>query len=241
LPFVLIGTIHGAFLSQQLWGSTYALWSLLLILIAGSMQTFFELLKAQSKTAAITISSAVALTLIISGGFYVYSNERLDYANISEGDLVHSQLPQLAGLSVRGTYLPDFEELINYTEKEIPREDGILMLPGEDLFYYTTGRQPRFPVLMFDHTVNPYNSDEILAEARAREIRWLIIKNDLQLDEDPLEDKEHLLELLHQDFKQVESLNSYEIYRRRMPGETDDDEDDNDEPDDEDSDSQSGN
>jgi hypothetical protein len=34
LPLILLATIHGAFLSQQLWGSTYAIWSLLMLLIA---------------------------------------------------------------------------------------------------------------------------------------------------------------------------------------------------------------
>jgi hypothetical protein len=79
---------------------------------------------------------------------------------------------------------------------------------------------------MFDHTVNPYNAEQILAEARARDIRWLVIKDELQLEEEPLENKEHLFELLRQDFKHVESLNNYEIFKRRMPGETDEEEDD---------------
>ena len=34
LPFVLIATINGAFMSQQLWGSTYAIWPLFMILLA---------------------------------------------------------------------------------------------------------------------------------------------------------------------------------------------------------------
>ena len=34
LPIILLATIHGAFLSQQLWGSTYAVWPLLMLLIA---------------------------------------------------------------------------------------------------------------------------------------------------------------------------------------------------------------
>jgi len=34
LPFVLIAAIHGAFMSQQLWGSTYAIWPLFMILLA---------------------------------------------------------------------------------------------------------------------------------------------------------------------------------------------------------------
>ena len=61
---------------------------------------------------------------------------------------------------MRCSWLPDFEELVQYTDKEIPRDEGILMLPGEDLFYYTTGRRPRFPVLMFDHTVNPLSAED---------------------------------------------------------------------------------
>ena len=133
---------------------------------------------------------------------------------------------------MRGSWLPDFEELVRYTDKEIPREDGILMIPGEDLFYYTTGRRPRFPVLMFDHTVNPYSAEEILAEARARDIRWLVIKEGIQLEEEPLADKEHLFELLRQDFRHVESLNNYEVFKRKMPGDNEDEPDHDDGPDD---------
>lgn len=233
LPFVLIGTMHGAFLSQQLWGSTYALWSLLLILIAAIIPAFVEFFEISGGKSVVAASGVIALTLTISGAFYVVSNERLDYANLSDGELAHSQLPQLKGLSVSGSYLPDFEELVDYTDREIPREDAILMLPGEDLFYYTTGRPPQFPILMFDHTVNPYSSEEILEQARVRNVRWLIIKNDLQLDEDPMEDKTRLLELLRQDFKHTESLNNYEIYKRKLSGEANDEEDNSDEPDDE--------
>ena len=92
----------------------------------------------------------------------MWSHERLDYANLSEGEIVRSTLPALAGLSVRGPWIPQFEELVRYSDREIPREDGLLMIPGEDLFYYTTGRHPRFPVLMFDHTLNPYSPEEIV-------------------------------------------------------------------------------
>ncbi len=236
LPFVLILTIHGVFMSQQLWGSTYAIWPPLIILIAGIFIALFEFLKNLSPRALTALSSMIAISLIISGGFYILSNERLDYASISDGELTHSRLPQLKGLSVRGSWITDFEELVDYTDREIPREDGILMLPGEDLFYYTTGRRPHFPVVMFDHTINPYSPEEIIAEARARDINWLVMKNDLQLDENPLEDKKHLEELIRPDFKHVESLNNYEIFRRRTAADTNDDEDKDDEPDDNDSD-----
>ena len=95
-------------------------------------------------------------SLIIAGSFYIYSNERLDYVDFEDGEMAHSTLPQLQGLSMRGDWIPDFEELVAYTDREIPRDAGILYLPGEDLFYYTTGRRPHFPVLLFDVTNNPY-------------------------------------------------------------------------------------
>jgi hypothetical protein len=124
-------------------------------------------------------------------------------------------LPALKGLSVRGAWIPQFEELLRFAEREIPRQDGLLMIPGEDLFYYSSGRRPRFPVLMFDHTVNPYSPEEILQLSRARDIRWLIVKRELQLQTDPVEDKDRLLELLRQDFQQVESLDNYDVYRKK--------------------------
>ncbi|MDQ3919362.1 MAG: hypothetical protein M3348_12895 [Acidobacteriota bacterium] len=251
LPFVLIATAHGAFLSQQLWGSTYGLWPLLLILVAYALATPFEPSsrnepssndEASSKGRAarasawfvVTLAALVAASLLAAGGHYVWTHERLDYANLSEGELARPTLPALKGLSVRGSWVPDFEELVAYTEREIPRDQGILMLPGEDLFYYATGRRPRFPVLMFDRTVNPYSPEEVVELARQRDIRWLVVKEELQLDEEQVEeDRDRMLELLKQDFKQVESLNNYRIYRRRTGAEDpDEDEDEGDDSED---------
>src|ERR1700730_6384012 len=47
--------------------------------------------------------------------------------------------------SIAGPWIPQFEELVRYTDREIPRGEGLLLIPGEDPFYYTTGRRPRFP------------------------------------------------------------------------------------------------
>jgi hypothetical protein len=123
------------------------------------------------------------ISLLISGSFYLKAHERLAYANLDDGELQRSSLPQLKGMATRGDWIPSFEELVRYTNEHIPREEGILVLPGEDLFYFATGRAPKFPVLLFDHTVNPYSPAEILDMARSRDIRWLIVKQEMQ-DED---------------------------------------------------------
>jgi hypothetical protein len=165
-------------------------------------------------SASLATVSLVTSSLVVSGGYYAWSHERLSYAKLSEGEMVHSTLPELAELSVRGPWIPEFERLVRFTRQEIPVEDGLLLIPGEDLFYYTTGRRPRFPVLMFDHTVNPLSPEEIQRIARARNIRWLIVKKDLQVNGEPLEDKARLLALLRQDFRLVQNLGIYDVYRR---------------------------
>jgi len=235
MPFIVIAAIHGAFMSQQLWGSTYALWPLFMILLAMTLSGLASLRlnaglvpqpNGQTTPPAkriqdpwtwftIPLTASVALSLVIAGGFYVRSHERLDYANLDDGELKRSTLPQLKGLSVRGDWIPTFEELVRYTEREIPRDDGILILPGEDPFYYATGRRPRFPVLLFDHTVNPYSPEEILNICRERNIRWVIIKQDLQDEDEQVEqERDRLTEAVEQEFEQVESLGNYDIYRR---------------------------
>jgi hypothetical protein len=217
LPFILIAAVNGNFMSQQLWGSTYAVWPLFMILCASTIAGLSLLLKSWSSWTTMPLVAIVVASLLISGAFYVRSHERLDYANLTDGDMNRSTLPQLKGLSVRGQWLPDFEELVRYSETNIPRDDGLVLIPGEDLFYYTTGRRPLFPVLLFDHTTNPYSPEEIAKLCRDKNIRWVIVKQDLQLEEDPVENRDRLIELLEQDFEQVESLNNYDIYRRSDP------------------------
>jgi hypothetical protein len=116
---------------------------------------------------------------------------------------------------MRGDWLPNFEELVAYANREIPPGDAILSIPGEDLFYFTTGRTPQFPVLMMDNTVNPYSATEIAQLARQRNVQWLIVKRNLQLQEEPLAFRPQLLDLLSRDYTPVESLNNYDIYRRK--------------------------
>jgi hypothetical protein len=214
MPFILIGTVQGAFLSQQLWGSTYAIWPLLMILLAGILAGLNRLGRENSSGEIEWLTGVAALSMLISGGFYVANHERLNYADLLTGEMARSDLPALKGLSMRGQWIPQFEELVRYTDREIPKDQGLLMIPGEDLFYYTTGRRPQFPVLMFDRTVNPYSPEQIAEIARSRNICWLIVKKQTQLGGEPVEDKTRLLDLLRAEFAPVQSLANYDIYRR---------------------------
>jgi hypothetical protein len=215
LPFILIGAVAGAFLSQQLWGSTYAMWPLLMILFACALTELRTLAGERAARELEWLAAVAAVCVFVAGGFYVASHERLDYADVSSGGIDRSSLPALNGLATCGPWIPQFEELVRFSDRAIPKNEGLLMIPGEDLFYYTTGRRPQFPVLMFDHTVNPYSPEEIVELAREPSICWLVVKKNLQLGGEPVEDKDRLLGLLRAEFAPFQSLANYEIFRKQ--------------------------
>jgi hypothetical protein len=221
LPAILLVTINGTLLSQQLWGSTYAIWPLLMLLVA-EMIAFIASIESAGRAEELALrlhfiapvlSAVVCATLIICGGLYMASEDRLSYANL-EGPVLRSSVPALNGMAVPGRFLPEFEELLRFASSEIPVSDGVILIPGEDPFYFATGRVPQFPVLLFDRATDPLSPAEVVDEARARNIRWLIVKRDLQINEDPTPQRAATLEALQRNFAPYRSLRGYDIYRR---------------------------
>jgi hypothetical protein len=204
LPLILLATIHGAFLSQQLWGSTYAMWPLLTLLIAAML--------TQIPIVARPLTAVIAATFLLCGGLYATSHERTSYIHL-DGPETHTTLPELRGLTTPGPWIPAFEELVRVTNAEIPVTDGILILPGEDPFYFATGRTPQFPILLFDPATDPYTPQQTLDQARTHNIRWLIVSRNLQLNAPPTPDLPEVLSILQQDFTLYHALTSYDIYR----------------------------
>jgi hypothetical protein len=217
LPLAALAAIHGALMSQQLWGSTYALWPLFLYLLA-------ELLPSIAPSGSEPLSvplprwfipalaSVAVLAVVVCGGFYTASEERLSYADLPGGPAATSTLPELAGLSLPGPYLANFEELVQFTQAYVPPGDSLLLLPGEDPFYFATGRTPRFPVLLFDPATDPYAPQQLLDEAHRRQVRWLIVKRALQIKEDPTPNREATLKLLTREYFLAVRLRGYDIY-----------------------------
>jgi len=206
LPLILLATIYGAFLSQQLWGSTYGAWPLLMILIAA--------LLVEVPAVARPMALVAGFTVLLCGGLYAASRERLSYTKF-DGAEAHATLPALRGMTMPGPWIPDFEELVRYTDAEIPAGDGILPIPGQDPFYFATGRVPRFPVLMFDPATNPYSPEQIVELARERDIRWLILNRELQVEADPTPNIADYVQALKGNFVLYRTLSNYEVYRRR--------------------------
>ncbi len=219
LPGIVLLTINGTLMSQQLWGSTYAIWPLLILLIAEMVVFLGSELNPSSNSnlpvGASVLGIVIAATLLLCGAFYTASEERLSYAQFPEGPVVHATFPQLAGMGTPGPYLPDFEELVRFAEAHIPASDGIILLPGEDPFYFVTGRVPQFPVLLFDPAADPYSPVEVVEQVRAHNIRWLIVKRGLQIKEDPTPQREPTMKELMGAFVLDIRLRGYDVYRRQ--------------------------
>jgi len=221
LPVLLLVTINGTLLSQQLWGSTYAIWPLLVLLVAEMIAFLASIEPAGDAVAsaprirfvAPVLAAVISATLTVCGGLYMASEERLSYARL-EGPIAHSAEPSLRGMAVSGPFLPEFEELLRFAANEIPIADGLILIPGEDPFYFATGRVPQFPVLLFDKSTDPLSPAQLAEEARARKIRWLIVKRDLQIKEDPTPQREAALKALQRDFLPYRKLDGYDVYRR---------------------------
>ena len=167
LPIVLLVAINGAFMSQQLWGSTYAIWPLLILLIA-EMLAF---LADPSRSSPIDCASrSLAPTM---------RRRRLRNSPRLRR-LLHGQrrapllraVPRWAGGTFRlpaacrhvhARPLPArFRRTPALRRRNIPVSDGLILLPGEDPFYFATGRTPQFPVLLFDPATDPYSPAQVV-------------------------------------------------------------------------------
>ncbi len=210
LPLILLATVHGTFLSQQLWGSTYALWPLLILLIA------LILREAPFATLVTPLTVAITVTFLICGTLHALSRDRLSYNHL-DGPVAHATLPSLRGMATPGPYLPNFEQLVRTTDTLIPLSDGIVLLPGQEPFYYATGRTPSFPVLLLDPATNPYSPTQLRDEARRSNIQWLIVNTNLQLMADPIPNLPDYLSAILSGFTPVRSIPGYTIYHRSRP------------------------
>ena len=210
LPVFILAAIHGTFLSQQLWGSTYAIWPLLMILIAGILAS----LPRNAGWPVAGLAGVVGITFLVCGSLYALGHERLNYIQLPEGPPQHATLTALQGMSVPGPFLGDFEELVRFADREIPAQDGILLLPGEEPFYFATGRKPQFPVQIFDRTTDPYSPSQLMEQVDRRNIRWVIVKTRLQSNENPLPDSARTIALIEAEFRPFRQLDGYQVYRR---------------------------
>lgn len=223
MPVVVLGVVNAAFLSLGVRGSTYGLWPALPILLAfiflvlskSAFRNNLNLLKRLSYANSIAFSVSMAIFVFIN---YQRTNLIIHFDN--EGEVHRSSIPSLSGLALPGEYLPNLDSLIKFTEKEIPRDDAIIVLTPEDPFFFATGRELVFPLLMYDWTLVRYSPEEILEKVKTVPARWMIIKTNMQskgaAGDPTIEREDKAIDLLKKQFALYRTLPGYEIYHQRI-------------------------
>jgi hypothetical protein len=213
LPLVLAGTAAGALMSLGLNGSAFAIFPLLILAIAALVRDLGRFTPKPSQIAPLT-AVVLASILTLSGAAYTLTNARLLFADVNApGPVVRSTFPSLAGLSARGPYIGDLDEILFWMRDNVPAEDPFVFLPGEDPVFYALGRRPRLPSVYFFDVANPYSPAEIARFADEVGLRWVFVKDRLQLvDEPPLEQR--LVVALTEHATLVAQIGPYRVYRR---------------------------
>ena len=186
---------------------------MLILALATLVRDLGRFVEWPTQIAPIT-GAVVALFLTVSGAVYTTSNARLLFADVNApGPVVQSAFPSLAGLSARGPYITDLDAILFWVRDNVPADDPFVFLPGEDPAFFALGRRPRLPSVYFYEVANPYSPSEIARFADEVGLRWVIVKDRLQLvEEPPLE--QSLVAALTRDATLVTRVGPYRVYRR---------------------------
>ena len=156
----------------------------------------------------------LALFLIVSGTVYTVTNARLHFIDVdAPGPVMQSEFPSLTGLSARGPYLGDLDAILFWMQDNVPAGDPFVFLPGEDPVFFALDRRPALPSVYFFDVANPYSPAELARFADDVGLRWVFVKDRLQLTEEPpLE--QSLVAALTEHATLFTRVGPYRVYRR---------------------------
>jgi hypothetical protein len=213
LPLVLTATTAGAVLSQGLGSSTYGIFSLLVLALAALVRLVGQYVDKPVRVASLT-GVLLSVLLTLSGTSYVLTSTRLSFVDVNAaGEVTRSTFPSLAGLSAAGPYIADLDAMLFWARDNVAPDEPMVFLPGEDPAFFALGRPPRLPSVYFYDVANPYSPAEIVTFADVIGLRWVFVKDRLQLREEPPLNQA-LIAALTEDATLVARVSAYRIYRR---------------------------
>jgi hypothetical protein len=211
LPLVWTVVATAAFLSQGVGGSSYALWPALALAVAGPVRGVLEWRVGAQAGARLALLATAAIVFVAAAA-YTLSELRLDFIDL-RGPVRSSAFPSLQGLSTHGDVLPELDDTLRAVSDLIPATEHMVVFPGEDPVYFALQRGPRFPIVQFDTSTNPYGPAELRALRDATGARWVLVKRTKQL-RIPLPNMQEEIAALIDGFDLVAVAGGYEIYRR---------------------------
>jgi hypothetical protein len=212
MPVVAAAVAHGSFMSQGVGGSSYGVWPFLTIALAAPFALLMRSTAVEDRRLVRVLAVLFAGLLLTVGFLHVSRDERLRFAD-TRGSIERASLPRMEGLSAPGSHVTDFERIVRRCAQLIPPSDALVLVPGEDPFFYATRRRPRFPALMFDDTITPYGAAGLEQMLRERRIDWVVIKTRLQLRKGPWTPLASFDP--SRDYQIVDVLPAYVILKRR--------------------------
>jgi hypothetical protein len=215
LPLIAAAVSHGAFSSQGVADSSYGVWPFLMIGLTPLADRLLRGVARPFLTVTTLFIGSFSIVLLVLGYRHVLLEERLGFVDLS-GEVERAALASVRGLATPGTYVSDFERLVRRTDELIPQGEGILTMPGEDPFFFATGRRPKLPIVLFDDTAMPFDTAELMRLLHRHNIRWVVVKNRLQLRNSPWRALDPFLANdLPSSYEVVDELPRYTILRRR--------------------------
>lgn len=212
-PVIVTITVLGVLESQGLSGSSFASFPLLVVCIASAVRDLSWSLPGWPRV-PLRAAAGVTTALLVVGTIYTLSNARLRFADVeADGPVIGSTTPALAGLSARGPYIEDLDAILSWTRDNVPPSDGFVFLPGEDPVFFALGRTPLMPSVYFFDVATPYTPSELARIAEERGLRWVFVKDRLQLDKTPPLTPA-IEAALTRDATLVATVSGYRIYRR---------------------------
>jgi hypothetical protein len=185
LTLVLIATVLGTLQSQGLFASTFGIYPLLTVAVAALVRDLARFVSKPVRIAPLT-GAAMALLLTVSGTRYTVANSDLLFIDVNApGPVARSTFPSLAGLSARGPYVADLDAMLVWARDNVPADDPVVFLPGEDPAFFALGWRPRLPSVYFYDVATPYSPAEIAHFADEVGLRWVFVKDRLQLKNEP--------------------------------------------------------
>ena len=213
LPLVMTGTILGTLQSLGLIDSAFGIFPLLVVATASLVRDLARFVGRPSRIAPFA-GVAVAALLTIAGTRYTLDNVRLLFVDVNAAGGVHrSSFSSLIGLSARGPYTGELDAMLGWARDNVPADDPVVFLPGEDPAYFALARRPPLPSVYFYDVATPYTPEELARFADAARVRWVVVKDRLQLREEPPRVKA-LTALLTERAALVAQIGPYRVFRR---------------------------
>lgn len=176
IMILLLLVSYATFLSHGIVGSSNAVWPLSLIIFSVVIRMVNRLVPSNIWQ-QVSIGFVIVLTVVL--GYRVFIQKNMEYISL-DGDVVAASSNSLYGLSTPGPWVNQFESLIAFVKTNIPPDDSVAFLPGEDPFFSATGRINPLQFSLLHASVYTLQPHMIVSELLTKRVQWIVMKRTFQ-------------------------------------------------------------